>query len=48
LRYIDTHSHTYLKRFNDDREKLYSEISENLDYIIDIGIDRNSKDIEKR
>jgi TatD DNase family protein len=42
LRYIDTHSHTYLKRFNDDRKKLYSEISENLDYIIDIGIDRKS------
>jgi TatD DNase family protein len=44
LRYIDTHSHTYLKRFNDDREELYLEISENFDYIIDVGIDKDSID----
>lgn len=42
MRYIDTHSHTYLKRFNDDRESLYKNISESMDYIIDIGIDRDS------
>ena len=42
MRYIDTHSHTYLKRFNDDRESLYENISESMDYIIDIGIDRDS------
>lgn len=44
MRYIDTHSHTYLKRFNDDREELYLEISENFDYIIDVGIDKDSID----
>ncbi|MGM0640764.1 MAG: TatD family hydrolase [Thermotogota bacterium] len=42
MRYIDTHSHTYLKRFDEDRESLLEEISKNLDYIIDIGIDRDS------